>query len=63
MLRYLAPYLTVAMIVAVSSAIGYSTGKIDAAGVYGIMWVVAIITGIGAVRWEERDSRRRSPRV
>ena len=59
MVRYLAPCVTVAMIVAVGSAIAYSTGKIDAAGVYGIAWVLAIITGVGAVRWEERNSPRR----
>ena len=58
MLRYLAPYLAVGMILVVSSAIAYSTGKIDAGGLYGITWLMALVVGIGAVRWEERNSRR-----
>ena len=58
MLRYLAPYLAVGMIIAIASAVAYSTGTVDAGGVYGLTWVAMIVMGIGAVRWEERNSHR-----
>ena len=59
MLRYLAPYLTVVALATLGSAIGYSTGTIDAAGVYALMIAGLLVAGIGAARWEQRHPHRR----
>jgi hypothetical protein len=58
MLRVPAPYLAVLVIATLISAVGYSTDRINAAGVYGIMTVGLLIAGIGAVRWEQRHPHR-----
>ena len=54
MLRYLAPYLTFALV----AAVAYSAGTINAAGVYAVMFPVMIVVAIGAHRWEERNRHR-----
>lgn len=58
MLRYLAPYLTVLVLAMAAGTIAYSTGRIDAAGLYGLLYAGLFIAGIGVVRWERRHPHR-----
>jgi hypothetical protein len=58
MLRFSAPYLGVLVIAIAISVVGYSTDRINAAGVYGILTASVLIAGIGAVRWEQRHPHR-----
>ena len=58
MLRFLAPYLAVALIATVISAVAYSTDRINAAGVYGILYASVLIACIGVVRWDQKHPHR-----
>ena len=61
MLRFLAPYLVPIGALTVLAAVLYSEGVINAAGVYGLVIVAAIIGAVGYGRWDLRrypDDRR-----
>ena len=42
-----------------AGTIGYSTGMIDAAGVYGLLYLGLVVVAIGVVGWERRHPYRR----
>jgi uncharacterized membrane protein len=58
MLRYLAPYLTALAVIVIACAVGYSTGVIDAAGLYGLLFAGLLIVAVGGARWEQRHPHR-----
>jgi hypothetical protein len=54
MLRSLAPYLAVALVVAALTGYGYGAGAIGVLGVYGLVLVAGLVSLVGYVRWDER---------
>jgi hypothetical protein len=54
MLKFLAPYITVATVLTVLAGVLYGASVINATGVYGIECVAFLILAPGYGRWDER---------
>lgn len=55
MLRFLAPYLAVATIIAVIDGVALGADAISAVAVYGLILLALLPIALGAVRWEQRQ--------
>ena len=59
MIRFLAPYVVVAAVIDIAAAALYGAGSINAAALYGVMFVAIVVAGAGYVRWDERQHPHR----
>lgn len=59
MVRFMAPYMAVALVIAGFAGYGYGRGTLSAVAVYGVGLVAIIVADIGFERWEERNTYRR----
>jgi hypothetical protein len=59
MLRAIAPYVVIGMIISGGAGIAYSSGLIGVLGAYGVVLVAGVIALIGYVRWD--DSQHAGP--
>jgi len=55
MLRYLAPHLTVAVLLAIAAGISYGTSLIGVPVFYGILLAGGLTIVAGGARWEQRQ--------
>ncbi len=58
MLRYLAPHLTVAVLLAIVAGVGYGADLIGVLGFYGCLLAAGVTVIAGGARWEQRQLPR-----
>ena len=54
MLRSLAPYLAVGLVLAAASGVAYGAGVIGVLGVYALLLLAGLGGLVGYVRWDDR---------
>jgi hypothetical protein len=55
MLRAVASYLLVGMIIAGGGGIAYGSGLIGMLATYGVILLAGLVGGVGYIRWDERE--------
>lgn len=55
MLRFLAPYLIIGFAIPGGGAAAYGAGAIGVPALYALILVSAAVTGVGFIRWDERQ--------
>jgi hypothetical protein len=57
MLRFLSPYLVIALAIAAAGGAAYGTEAIGVPAFYAVLLLAGAVASVGYVRWEQRQHR------